>query len=115
MSMSHDTRRNFLSKTAISSAALLGLSELPFLSKLRPVSAAEAKTSTVKLRPEIEPLVRVIEETPRSKLLEEIAGRLKKGLSYRELLAALQAAYGKYTEAERAFMEQLLKGAPDEK
>jgi len=40
----------------------------------------------------IEPLVTLIEETPREKLLEEIASRVKKGLAYREVLAALFVA-----------------------
>ena len=31
-------------------------------------------------------LVRLLEETPRDRLLEEVAGRMRKGLSYRELL-----------------------------
>lgn len=39
-----------------------------------------------------EALVRVIEDTPRDRLLEEIASRVRKGLSYREVLAALFVA-----------------------
>ena len=51
------------------------------LSKLPRVSAEEAKPDpkVVKLSDDIEPLVRLIEETPREKLLEEIAGRIRKG------------------------------------
>ena len=41
---------------------------------------------------DIEPLVRLLEETPREKLLEEVAGRIHKGTSYREVLAALLLA-----------------------
>lgn len=80
-------RRAFLQ----SSAALGGLG---FLSTLPAVSADEAKAnpSVVMLHPEIEPLVRLVEETPREKLLEEVAARVKKGLSYREVLAALLLA-----------------------
>src|SRR5258708_34862939 len=37
----------------------------------------------------IEPLVKLIEDTPREKLLEEMAARVKKGLAYKEVLAAL--------------------------
>ncbi len=43
----------------------------------------------VRFGPDIEPLVRLIEETPRSDCIEVIAKRLKAGLSYRELLSAL--------------------------
>jgi len=86
------TRRHFL-KTA-AAGTLLGLGDLAFLSKLRPVSADEAKLDPklVRLQPDIEPLVRVLEETPRAKLMEEIGARVKKGLSYREVLAALLLA-----------------------
>src|SRR5437588_6076078 len=87
------TRRHFL-KTAAGTGALLGLGDLGFLSQLRPVSAAEAKLEPdiVRFNPEIEPLVRFLEDTPRERLLEEVAAKLKRGLSYRDLLAALLLA-----------------------
>src|SRR5438094_206524 len=87
------TRRHFL-KTAAGTGALLGLGDLGFLSQLRPVSAAEAKLEPdmVRFNPEIEPLVRFLEDTPRERLLEEVAARIKRGLSYRDLLAALLLA-----------------------
>jgi hypothetical protein len=86
-------RRSFLRLSA-GAGALAGLGDLGFLSQLTPVSAAEAKLEPgmVRLHPEIEPLVRLLEETPRDKVLEEVAARLKRGLSYRELLAAVLLA-----------------------
>src|SRR5437667_4808584 len=86
-------RRQFLRTTA-RAGALLGLGDLGFLSRLRPVSAAEAQVDPdiVRFNPEIEPLVRLLEDTPRERLLEEVAARIKRGLSYRELLAALLLA-----------------------
>lgn len=86
-------RRRFLRASAAGSA-LLGLGDLGFLSQLRPVSAEEASLDpkVVRLQPEIEPLVRLLEETPRERLLEEVASRVRKGLSYREVLAALLLA-----------------------
>jgi len=36
--------------------------------------------------------VRLLEETPRERVLEEVAARLHRGLSYREVLAALLLA-----------------------
>src|SRR4051794_8433316 len=86
-------RRQFLS-TAASATALAGISQLGFLAKLPAVSAAEAKPDpkSVKLNDDIEPLVRVLEETPREKLLEEIAGRIRQGTTYREIVAALLLA-----------------------
>jgi hypothetical protein len=86
-------RRGFL-QGAAAGAALLGAGDVGFLSRLRPVSAAEAslKPDLVRLDAGIEPLVRLVEDTPREKLLEEVAARVKKGLNYRELLAALLLA-----------------------
>jgi hypothetical protein len=79
---------------AIATGAALGFDGLGFLSRLPRVSAAEAKlpTSLVKLDDSIEPMVRLLEETPRAKLLEEVAGRITRGTSYREVLTALLLA-----------------------
>jgi hypothetical protein len=86
-------RRTFL-KTAAGTGAILGISNLGFLAKLGPVSAAEAKLDPNKVRygDDIEPLVRLLEETPRERVLEEVAARIKKGLAYRQILAALLLA-----------------------
>src|SRR6266542_5694099 len=90
---SYINRRRFLRTTATVSA-LSGLGELGFLSQLRPVSAGEADLNpdVVRFNPEIEPLVRFLEDTPRERLLEEVGAKIKRGLSYRELLAALLLA-----------------------
>ena len=87
------TRRHFL-KTAATTGALLGIGDFGFLSRLPPVSAAETRLDPhiVRFSPDIEPLVRFLEDTPREKLLEEIGWRIRRGLSYRELLAALLLA-----------------------
>src|SRR5437667_540859 len=86
-------RRRFLRTTAAVSS-LTGLGELGFLSQLRPVAAEEANLNPdiVRFNPEIEPLVRFLEDTPRERLLEEVGAKLKRGLSYRDLLAALLLA-----------------------
>src|SRR5208337_2084608 len=86
-------RRQFL-KTAAVGVPLLGLGDLGFLARLRPVSAEEARLDpkVVRLQPEIEPLVWLLEETPRERLLEEVAARVRRGLGYRDLLAALLLA-----------------------
>jgi hypothetical protein len=86
-------RRRFLQATAAGSA-LLGVGDLSFLSRLGPVSAGEAvlDPKVVRLQPEIEPLVRLLEETPRERLLEEVAARVRKGTAYRDVLAALLLA-----------------------
>src|SRR5687768_2089417 len=83
------TRRSFLQTTG--AATLLGSGAFAFLKGLAPVSAADAKLDSklVRLDDSIEPLVRLIEETPRNRLLEEVAARIKQGAGYREVLAAL--------------------------
>jgi hypothetical protein len=48
--------------------------------------------ASVRFHPEIEPLVRLIEDTPRERVLEEVAQRIRKGTSYRDVLAALLLA-----------------------
>jgi hypothetical protein len=46
----------------------------------------------VRFRPEIEPLVRLLEDSPRERLLEEVARKIRSGVSYQEVLAALLLA-----------------------
>jgi hypothetical protein len=87
------SRRQF-AQGAVAGGLLAGLGDFGFLSKIGPVSAAESKlrSGMVQFRPEIEPLVRLLEETPRDALLEEIGSRIHRGLSYREVLTALLLA-----------------------
>lgn len=93
--MIHIPRRQFLRNTALGgTAAALG-GHLGFLSRLPSVSAEEVAVNgdAVRLHPDIEPLVRLLEDTPRDRLLEEVADRIvHRGLSYREVLAALMLA-----------------------
>jgi hypothetical protein len=87
------SRRHFLQNAAAVGTAA-GLGDLTFLTRLAPVSAAEAQPdpNMVRLNPDIEPIVRLLEETPRDKLLEAVAGRIRGGLGYRDVLAALLLA-----------------------
>ena len=87
------TRRHFLKSATVASAAL-SFGDLSFLSRLPRISAAEAQLDPkiVRFHADIEPLVRFLEDTPRERLLEEIGSRLRHGLTYRELLAALLLA-----------------------
>jgi hypothetical protein len=91
--LNHPTRRRFLKSAAVTSAAL-GFGDLSFLSRLPRISATEAQVDPkiVRFHPDIEPLVRFLEDTPREKLLEEAGSCLRRGLTYRELLAALLLA-----------------------
>ena len=83
-------RRSFLT-WAGGAGALAGLGDFGFVGRLPSVSAAETKlpAHAVQLHPEIEPLVRLLEQTPRDRVLEEVAARVRKGLTYREVIAAL--------------------------
>lgn len=78
-------RRDFL-RTSASSAALAGIFPRVSLAEMR------LPAGSVRSGVGLEPLVKIIEETPREKLIEEIAARVKKGLAYNELLAALFVA-----------------------
>jgi hypothetical protein len=89
------TRRGFLGAAGgiLASAELSILSSLS-LPGLRPVSAGEARLDPrlVRFDPDIEPLVRLLEDTPRERLLERVAAEIQRGLAYRDLLAALLLA-----------------------
>ena len=85
------SRRDVFKKTLASSPALLGIGDL--LSRLPPVAAAAAKLSgAVQFDPSIEPLVRLLEDTPREKLLEKVAVRIRHDTSYQDVLTALLLA-----------------------
>lgn len=92
-------RRRFLTLTA-ASGAFATLGDFGFLGRLPVVRNAEAALDSravfeadgVRLHPDIEPLVRLLEDTPRERLLEEVGQRVRRGLSYRDVLAALMLA-----------------------
>ena len=87
--MSAQNRREFLQASTGSVAAVAGgLAYLPRVS----AQDARLKPDLLRLDDRIEPLVRLIEESPRERLLEEIADGIRRGRSYREVLAALLLA-----------------------
>lgn len=88
--MSGNTTRRAFVQASTSSIAVM-TSGLSFMSALPGVSADEAKLNSklVQLDGDIEPLVRLIEESSRETLLEKVAERIRSGRSYREVLAAL--------------------------
>ncbi len=49
----------------------------------------QVSSNMVQFDPEIEPLVRLVEDTPREALMNKVLGEIQSGRSYRELLAAL--------------------------
>jgi hypothetical protein len=85
------TRRGFVARS-LTAGALAGLGDFAFLNRLPRLSAAESKVTpgTVQLNPDIEPLVRVIENTDREDLLPLVISRIKDGrATYQQLLSAV--------------------------
>jgi hypothetical protein len=80
-------RRTFLQRAGCAAA----LGGLGFLNRLPLVTAADATVpkESVRFHPDIEPLVRLLEDTPRERVLEEVAMRIRRGTSYQEILSAL--------------------------
>jgi hypothetical protein len=83
-------RRRFL-QSASALGLGVGLGSWELLRGITPAHAADLKVGpdAVRFRPEIEPVVRWIEETPPERALSVAIGHLKDGLSYRDLLAGL--------------------------
>src|SRR5262245_33361997 len=79
------TRRTFLCSTA---AGVAGLPLLPAVA----LDDAKLDPNLVRLDAGIEPLVGLLEETPKDEVIEAVAVRIKKGLAYKDVLAALLLA-----------------------
>lgn len=79
------TRRSFVGHCAA------GLTGFAFLDQLPDAAGAAfpALPEKVSLASDIEPLVRLIEETPRGDLLEKVIGKIRGGTSYQDLLSAV--------------------------
>jgi hypothetical protein len=84
-------RRTFLGGAA---AAVAGLPQLGFLNSLPHLKAEDVQVDPkiVRLRDEIEPLVQLLEKTPRGEIIKTFAQQIGKGTSYKEILAALLLA-----------------------
>jgi hypothetical protein len=79
------TRRRFLQTAA--GAASLCLPDGPMLCGLA-AFGAEPPPKKIRFEPDLEPIVRLIEETPREKCVRVFVEELRRGLSYRRFLAA---------------------------
>jgi hypothetical protein len=86
-------RREFVTNAA-RAGALAGLGDFAFLRNLPSVSADEVNPARAMVRfsADIEPLVRLLEDTPRERLLDQVAERVRNGTSYQELLTAVMLA-----------------------
>lgn len=80
-------RRRFL---ALAGGAAVGIGNLSGLLPFSPLNAAETAVTPdlVQLRPEIIPLIKLIEQTPRERCPEMLSGQLRNGVPFRELMAA---------------------------
>ena len=87
------TRREFVTNTA-ALGAVAAVGDFAFLNGLPKLSAQDVqpRRAMAQLAADIEPLVRFIEDTPRDRLLEGVAERIRGGTGYQELLAALMLA-----------------------
>lgn len=83
-------RRRFVTR-ALQAGAVASLGDFAFLNGL-PAPAADNDKAARRLAPlsaEIEPLVRLMEDTQRDKLMERIVAEVHKGTSYEQLLSAV--------------------------
>ncbi|MCR9292993.1 MAG: hypothetical protein NXI32_09770 [bacterium] len=85
------SRRAFLKSSTVG-GVVVG-ADLGLFSGLPRVAAADAQLKQgVQFHEQVEPLVRLIEDTQRKDLLERIADRIRGGASYQQVLAALLLA-----------------------
>ncbi|MCI0680489.1 MAG: hypothetical protein L0Y71_00170 [Gemmataceae bacterium] len=86
-------RRVFLQRAA-QTGLLAAAGEYAFLNRLPALSAQEVRAARnmARVAGDIEPLVRLIEDSPQNRLMELIAERVRGGTSYQELLSAVMLA-----------------------
>jgi hypothetical protein len=86
-------RRSFLHSVA-KTGLLASAGEYAFLNCLPAISAQEVRAARnmARVADDIEPLVRLIEDSPQNRLMELIAERVRRGTSYQELLSAVMLA-----------------------
>lgn len=82
------SRRKFLS-VATSSAAVGAVAIQPACFPLLRAEDVKVDPGMVRFRPEIEPLVKLLEDTPREQIIDVVSQAIRSGTSYRELLSAL--------------------------
>jgi hypothetical protein len=87
MAMMPISRRNVLHR--LGGAAIYGVAESLASPLLLARSDARVTPDIVTFRPEVEPLVGLIERTPRDRCAEMLVEQLRHGVSYRQLLGAL--------------------------
>jgi len=86
-------RRAFLRQVA-KAGLLASAGEYAFINSLPPLSAQEVRAARrmAEVAADIEPLVRLIEDTPQEQLIGAVAERVRGGASYQQLLGAVMLA-----------------------
>src|SRR6267378_911968 len=85
------TRRDFLAHSA-QLGALATVGKFAFLDNLPSLTSQEVRRTLAPVQADLEPLVRLIEDTARNRLLEEIGTRIRNGASYQQILGAVMLA-----------------------
>jgi hypothetical protein len=84
-------RREFLARSAqLGTLATVG--NFAFLDNLPPLSAQDVRRTLAPVQEDVEPIVRLIEDTARNRVLETIGARIRDGASYQQILSALMLA-----------------------
>lgn len=84
-------RRDFLTRSA-QVGALASAGDFAFMQNLPNLSAQQVPRSLAPVAGDVDGLVRLIEDTARNRLLEDVAARIRDGVSYEQLLTALMLA-----------------------
>lgn len=82
------TRRDFLESTTLAGAGFAFLGKLPAIS----AQDVQPQRNLTAVASDLEPLVRLIEDTPRARLIEVAVERIRQGTTYTELLGAAMLA-----------------------
>ncbi len=89
----HLSRRTLL-RRALAGGAALGMGHAPLVAPGRRAVAAddEAPTDDAARASHVEPLIRLLESTPRDRVVEAVGEKIRQGAGYRDVLAALLLA-----------------------
>jgi hypothetical protein len=84
-------RREFLARSA-QLGMLATVGNFAFLDNLPHLSAQDVQRTLAPVQDDVEPLVRVIEDTARNRVLEDVGTRIRGGASYQQILSAVMLA-----------------------
>src|SRR5882724_2113771 len=93
-------RRTFL-KTTAKTTAMIGLGGVSALAQPTPapIAAGSVELELIPVHEDIEPLVRLIQESPRERVVGVMTEQVRRGLSYRRFLAATFLAAVRYFQS----------------